>query len=134
MTYTQKDNRVTLAMDLDDYAELLQILGFALGMARQKDDTIFREFLEFTNRLNAGNPRFVAYGIRPLGIEGILKMPELNDESLVMLREKQKKIERCQDCSAQTFTNYCRLCDEFFTDGHWTSCVDFSEHSKHRKY
>ena len=61
-------------------------------------------------------------------------MPALDDRLLIDLRESQKKIEHCGGCTAQTWTNYCRKCDEYFIDGHFEGCSSRSKHSDHRRY
>lgn len=64
MTYTQQGDRVTLEMTRDDYERLLIIIGFACGAAmRDRDDVPLYSWLQFTNELNAGNPKFRQYEI-----------------------------------------------------------------------
>lgn len=42
--------------------------------------------------------------------------------------------ERCLRCEAETWRNYCRECDEFFTVGHSVICPRYGEHDRHRTY
>lgn len=64
-------------------------------------------------------------------------MPLLDSTSLAELRrcqaESAQKDERCPDCTAQTWPNYCRECDESFNDGHYGACAR-SSHQGHRTY
>jgi len=52
MTYSRKDDEVTVVMTTDDYALLLAILGFAsmFGTKRVVEDT--NQFIENINRTN----------------------------------------------------------------------------------
>ena len=61
-------------------------------------------------------------------------MPLLDDQALKDLREQQKTIYHCAECSAQLWQNYCRECDEMFRDGHYPTCKNYDKHSEHRKY
>lgn len=63
MTFSEKGDTVTLTMTQSDYLQLLLILGYATGSA--KDPTTFRSFLRFTNELNRTNPRFTPYELGP---------------------------------------------------------------------
>lgn len=60
-------------------------------------------------------------------------MPILDDAALRDLRDQQKRIGRCERCSAQTWKNYCRQCDEYFYDGHSEMCKRVL-HKAHRRY
>ena len=61
MKYTEKDDTITLEMSRGDYNHLLLALGMAAGLA--SDKPTFWKWIEFTNRLNAGNPHFTPYEI-----------------------------------------------------------------------
>ena len=65
-------------------------------------------------------------------------MPCLDDPGLALLRLRQQQAAldgaRCAACTAQTFPNYCRECDEHFVDGHWLTCPSVGNHQLHRKY
>jgi len=68
--FREEGDRVTLEMSRDDYEQLLLILGFQEGsVLRTGDERTFYRWLEFINRLNAGNPRFTPYEI-PMEYEG----------------------------------------------------------------
>lgn len=64
MSYTRYGEHVTLAMTPDEYAQLLLMLGYALG-ARHKEGDLggFYRWLAFVNDLNTGNPQFTPYEI-----------------------------------------------------------------------
>lgn len=38
----------------------------------------------------------------------------------------------CVKCSDQVWPNYCRQCDQHFTDGHCGTCADATPHLGHR--
>ncbi len=40
----------------------------------------------------------------------------------------------CPECGQPTCQNYCRQCDEFYRNGHRSTCSQFGEHSGHRIY
>jgi len=70
-------------------------------------------------------------------------MPLFDDAQLINLRFDQardaREGHRCKNCSAQLWKNYCRSCDEFFTDGHYKNCSEASKHQsdpskEHRTY
>jgi hypothetical protein len=71
-------------------------------------------------------------------------MPTLDAVALAALRRQQENAVHnyCQLCTAQIWPNYCRTCDEQFTDGHYllkdgdvkAVCPDASPHQRHRKY
>jgi len=65
-------------------------------------------------------------------------MPVLNDDDLANLRDQQmnaaREKKKCAECTAQTWPNYCRECDEHFQDGHWDKCPNYGKHSAHRRY
>lgn len=66
-------------------------------------------------------------------------MPCLDDAGLALLRLRQQQAAtdgmRCKVCTAQLWPNYCRECDEHFTDGHWLNCPEApAKHQPHRKY
>jgi len=62
--YTENGDTVTLEMTRDDYDHLLLMLGAAAGRASQdRDKTTLWRYLDFTNRLLAGSPRFRPYRI-----------------------------------------------------------------------
>ena len=65
-------------------------------------------------------------------------MPVLSDDDVANLRDQQISAARvhskCDSCTAQTWPNYCRECDEHFQDGHWPTCPNYSQHSAHRRY
>ncbi len=64
MTYTEReDESVALEMSKDEWYELLFVLGYATGSASKNSDEEFYKMVEFTNRLNATNPRFAQYEI-----------------------------------------------------------------------
>jgi predicted amidophosphoribosyltransferase len=67
-------------------------------------------------------------------LSGVEVMPLLDDRTLQALRESQKRIDLCPGCTAQTWINYCRQCDEHFQDGHYEGCSSRSKHSDHRRY
>ncbi len=65
-------------------------------------------------------------------------MPLLNDEQLARMRGKPPKT--CHCCKREVTENYCRQCDEFFTDGHapdgpaMVSEFPSNNHRSHRTY
>jgi len=67
-------------------------------------------------------------------------MPLLNDHDIVNLRADQARDaterKRCPHCEAHVWKNYCRQCDEFFTDGHYATCAEATQHQvkNHRRY
>ena len=65
-------------------------------------------------------------------------MPLLDETGLAALRRQQESAvqNHCPNCTAQTWPNYCRQCDEFFTDGHLNVCPEATLHQKenHRRY
>ena len=65
-------------------------------------------------------------------------MPLLNAEGLARLRDDQKReaLEHrtCANCTAQIWKNYCRECDDTFTDGHYDTCAEYTPHQEHRTY
>ncbi len=62
-------------------------------------------------------------------------MPVLDEAGLRRLRQRQAdEMKICQTCTAQVWPNYCRECDQWFEDGHWSACASYSAHSRHRKY
>lgn len=60
MTYTRNGDAVTLEMRIEDYGQLLVMLGFALGGAME-DVAMLRSFLRFVNELNRTNPSFIPF-------------------------------------------------------------------------
>ena len=63
ITFTAQGNRVTLNMSKVDYMTLLMMLGYACGAVHKEDKGHFWDFIQFTNRLNQGNPEFTPYEI-----------------------------------------------------------------------
>jgi len=63
MANTEKDSKVTLEMTLDDYGNLLVMIGVAIGAASRDDRPVFYHWIDFVNRMNTGNPRFRPYEI-----------------------------------------------------------------------
>lgn len=64
MQYSKSGDTVRLEMAQEDYAQMLQMLGCAAGMAHRAGDTrTFYAWIDFVNRLNAGNPDFRPYEI-----------------------------------------------------------------------
>jgi len=67
-------------------------------------------------------------------------MPLLDSHEVVNLRKEQARDARqrryCPRCTAHVWKNYCRSCDEFFTDGHYETCSELTKHQKenHRTY
>jgi len=62
--YREDGDTITLEMNRADYDIFLCILGAAAGRASQnRDKTMFWLWLDFTNRLLAGSPRFRPYQI-----------------------------------------------------------------------
>ncbi len=67
-------------------------------------------------------------------------MPLLDATALAALFDEQKRAARvdshCPHCTAQTWPNYCRQCDDFFTDGPYIGCPDGTLHQKenHPRY
>jgi len=65
-------------------------------------------------------------------------MPILSGAQLAALRLRQEDAanenQRCDNCLAQIWPNYCRECDEFFMDGHYSVCAKASKHQEHRRY
>lgn len=62
LTYTLKDNLVTLEMTTEDYEQLLLLLRYAAGRFYDKRP-IFYQLIRFVNDLNATNPNFTPYAI-----------------------------------------------------------------------
>jgi hypothetical protein len=64
MKYTRNGENVTLEMTQEDYERLTIILGYAVGGLRATGkEAEFWEWIDFVNRLNAGNPDFTPYTI-----------------------------------------------------------------------
>ena len=64
MKYTENGGAITLEMSFDDYQTLLMMLGSAVGSVSQRRDPIrFWRWIDFTNRMNTGNPNFTPYDI-----------------------------------------------------------------------
>jgi len=62
--YREDGDTITLEMNRADYDVLLVMFGAATGRASQnRDKTTFWHWLDFTNRLLAGSPRFRPYQI-----------------------------------------------------------------------
>jgi hypothetical protein len=64
MTYTERGDEVILQMTRDDYERLLFLLGISGGfIAREHgaQSKPFRDYINFINGLNTGNPHFVPY-------------------------------------------------------------------------
>ncbi len=66
MSYSEHNGEILLRMSKDDYEKLflpaMQLVTSEL--LRRSWTGELREMLEFTNRLNAGNPRYAPYKIR----------------------------------------------------------------------
>jgi|KBSMisStandDraft_5_1062788.scaffolds.fasta_scaffold82830_6 hypothetical protein len=62
MTYSAEGDKITIEMSRDDYDLLTIMLGSALGSAFG-DKRLFYAWVDFANRLNAGNPRWAPYEI-----------------------------------------------------------------------
>lgn len=66
-----------------------------------------------------------------------LRMPSLDPEEQAQLLGKEEK---CHFCKQTVRKNYCRQCDEFFTEGHRAECETMvpggysNNHSGHRTY
>ena len=64
MKYTENGDTVTLEMTRGEYEHLLLATGIATGVAsRDTDKKTFWEWIDFANRLNTGNPRYIPYEI-----------------------------------------------------------------------
>lgn len=64
MKYIENGDTITLEMSFDDYSLLLIMLGAATGLAHQRGDEVrFWRWIDFVNRMNAGNPNFTPYDI-----------------------------------------------------------------------
>ena len=64
MKYSTKADAIILEMSLEDYDLLLVMLGAAAGLAHQRGDEVrFWRWIDFVNRMNAGNPNFTPYDI-----------------------------------------------------------------------
>jgi len=64
MTYTRDGDRVTLEMTGEDFDRLIHLFGYAAGAAtREEDKTLFYQWIQFANDLNATNPRWTPYEI-----------------------------------------------------------------------
>ena len=61
MKYTENGDTITIQMSRLDYDTLLVMLGMATGVASR--DALMWRCIDFVNRLNAGNPRFIPYEI-----------------------------------------------------------------------
>jgi hypothetical protein len=59
-------------------------------------------------------------------------MPLLDDKQLAHMRSLPAQ--KCRQCRQETYTNYCRACDEFYDDGHTSNCpaVSADNHNDHR--
>ena len=68
MTYTRQANEVILQMTVEDYQQLLMMLGAGLSTTRPP---ILWDWVQFVNDLNRTNPEFTPYavGISPKGPE-----------------------------------------------------------------
>jgi hypothetical protein len=64
MSYSEENGEVVLRMSQEDYFNLLLALGIATGVAA-RDGMALKPWLELTNRINQGNPRFSAYEVKP---------------------------------------------------------------------
>jgi hypothetical protein len=64
MKLTQIGDTITLEMTRGDWENLLVAVGIAAGVSsRDPDKTLFWHWIEFSNRLNATNPRFTQYEV-----------------------------------------------------------------------
>jgi len=67
-------------------------------------------------------------------------MPLLDDDMVAYLRAEQAQDaldhKLCDKCTAQLWKNYCRQCDEYFTDGHYETCAEATKYQSnhHRTY
>jgi len=64
VTYTRKNDIVTLEMTTDDFNRLLIMLGAAVGAVSNDAPQFFR-WMKFVNDLMATNPHFTPYEIPP---------------------------------------------------------------------
>jgi hypothetical protein len=64
MTYRENGDTITIEMSRFDYNLLMMILGIASGRVAENEHQLW-SVVEFTNRLNTGNPRFIPYYIPP---------------------------------------------------------------------
>lgn len=62
MGYKETDDVITLTMSREDYERLLMAIGIATGWQSREGQRI-RDWLEFVNRINVGNLRFVPYSV-----------------------------------------------------------------------
>lgn len=62
MTYTRKDDTSTLTMSQAEYETLLLMLAAAAGN-QIGDPVCFWRWIQFANKMNAGNPKWIAYEI-----------------------------------------------------------------------
>lgn len=63
MTHTRKGDTVTLEMTVDDWENLLLMIGSAAGSVYNHDKVLFWHWIRFANEINQGNPRFTPYEI-----------------------------------------------------------------------
>lgn len=64
MKYSENGDSITIEMSRSDYDMMLVMLGMAAGVAsRDTHKKNLWQFMDFVNRLNAGNPRFIPYEI-----------------------------------------------------------------------
>ncbi len=62
--YTSDGNEVTLAMTVEDFQQLLLMLGFAMSGARAQGDlSLHYNWVQAINRLNEGNPSYTPYEV-----------------------------------------------------------------------
>lgn len=64
-------------------------------------------------------------------------MPTLDDEQLANMRDREPY--ECPQCQKIVHQNYCRQCDEFYTEGHAPDCPSMkgpysNDHVGHRTY
>ena len=66
MTLTRNRDKIALDMSVQDFRELLLLVGYAAGAASAKGEraTAYR-WIKFANELNATNPGFQPYEIPP---------------------------------------------------------------------
>lgn len=62
--YQTDGETVTLTMTRDDYMGLVMALGIAAG-AMAREGNALSGWLALADRLNAGNPTWIPYGIAP---------------------------------------------------------------------
>jgi hypothetical protein len=60
--YQEKEGKVVITLEQNDYNSLILLLGMGMGYAlKEKDYTTSENFIYMANKLNEGNPHWTRY-------------------------------------------------------------------------